>query len=386
MQETIRQETQYIEDLTASPPGYGCAVIDRVKFVQVIDDIYGQTDVDSLRSKTLRVRKVIESPERSSGGVSKMSPEADTVSLRRDVLVSELNQILEAQTVERARYYVRRLRRGVQKVRKTEINDINLLRWKEYENVVTDSLWIIDRRDTSGGHLGWYWGNFVPQIPQQLMLRYTRRQDWVVDAFAGSGTTLIECRRLGRNGIGLELNKEIAAEAEKLVEATPNNEDVTSGIEVGDSREMDIRGILKKNRVEQVQLLIMHPPYHDIIRFSDDGNDLSNAGSTEAFLHMFGQTVDNLTPYLETDRYLALVVGDKYSRGEWIPLGFHCMNEVLRRPFSLKSIVVKNFEETRSKRNQAELWRYRALAGGFYVFKHEYIFLFRKTGDTSDAA
>lgn len=386
MRETSEQGAQYTEDLTASPLGYGSAVFDRVKFVQVIDDIYGQTDVDSLRSKTLRVRKVIESPERSSGGVSKMSPEADTVSLRRDVLVSELNQILEAQTVERARYYVRRLRKGVQKVRKTEINDINLLRWKEYENVVTDSLWIIDRRDTSGGHLGWYWGNFVPQIPQQLMLRYTRRQDWVVDAFAGSGTTLIECRRLGRNGIGLELNEEIAAEAEKLVEATPNKEDVTTGIEVGDCRGMDVGGILKKHRVEQAQLLIMHPPYHDIIRFSDDVDDLSNAGSTEAFLRMFGQTVDNLTPYLETDRYLALVVGDKYSRGEWIPLGFYCMNEVLSRPFALKSIVVKNFEETRSKRNQAELWRYRALAGGFYVFKHEYIFLFRKKGDASDAS
>lgn len=386
MRETSKQGVPYIEALTASPLGYGSAIFDRVKFVQAIDDIYGQTDVDSLRRKTLRVRKVVESPERGSGGASKTGPGADTVSLRRDVLVSELDQILEAQTFERARYYVRRLRNGVQKVRKTEINDINLLRWKEYENVVTDSLWIIDRRDTSGGHLGWYWGNFVPQIPQQLMLRYTRRQDWVVDAFAGSGTTLIECRRLGRNGIGLELNREIASEAEKLVEATANEEDVTTGIEVGDSRGMDIDVVLKKHRVEKVQLLIMHPPYHDIIRFSDSGADLSNAGSTEAFLRMFGQTVDNLTPCLETGRYLALVVGDKYSKGEWIPLGFHCMNEVLSRPFALKSIVVKNFEETRSKRNQAELWRYRALAGGFYVFKHEYIFLFRKTGDVSDDA
>jgi hypothetical protein len=41
-------------------------------------------------------------------------------------------------------------------------------------------------------------------------------------------------------------------------------------------------------------------------------------------------------------------------------------------------IAVKNFEETRGKRNQKELWRYRALVGGFYVFKHEYIFIFQK--------
>jgi hypothetical protein len=381
VQDTSRQEARYSEDLNASPLGYGSAVFDRRKFVQALDDIYGQTDVDALRSKTSNVRNVVESPERSSDGFSEPRPGHETVSLRRDVVVSELNQILEARTVERARYYVKRLRDGVQKVRKMEINDINLLRWKEYEDVLTDSLWVMKRRDSTGGHLGWYWGNFIPQIPQQMMLRYTRRQDWVMDTFVGSGTTLIECRRLGRNGIGLELNQGVAEEARRLVEATRNDDDVTTEIVVGDNRKMDIGGALDRCRVRQVQLLIMHPPYHDIIRFSDDRGDLSNAGSTEAFLRMFGQAVDNATPYLEKDRYFALVVGDKYARGTWIPLGFYCMNEVLKRPYALKSIVVKNFDETRSKRNQAELWRYRALAGGFYVFKHEYIFLFRKTGD-----
>ena len=71
---------------------------------------------------------------------------------------------------------------------------------------------MLDKRDTSGAHLGWYWGNFIPQIPHQMMLRYTKKGDWVLDAFVGSGTTLIECRRLGRNGIGIELDKGVAQE------------------------------------------------------------------------------------------------------------------------------------------------------------------------------
>ena len=53
---------------------------------------------------------------------------------------------------------------------------------------------------------------------------------------------------------------------------------------------------------------------------------------------------------------------------------------MLKHDFALKSIVVKNFEQTSAKRNQQELWKYRALAGGFYVFKHEYIFVFCKKG------
>ncbi|MBU2436288.1 MAG: DNA methyltransferase, partial [Candidatus Omnitrophica bacterium] len=108
-------------------------------------------------------------------------------------------------------------------------------------------------------------------------------------------------------------------------------------------------------------------------------NDLSNAKSVEDFTKMFADVVDNITPYLEKGRYLGIVIGDKYSQGQWIPLGFYLMNEVLKRNFSLKSIIIKNFEETRGKRNQKDLWKYRALVGGFYIFKHEYILLFKKT-------
>ena len=45
---------------------------------------------------------------------------------------------------------------------------------------------------------------------------------------------------------------------------------------------------------------------------------------------------------------------------------------------SLPACQFSVFEETKGKMNQKELWRYRALSGGFYVFKHEYIFLFQK--------
>jgi hypothetical protein len=54
------------------------------------------------------------------------------------------------------------------------------------------------------------------------------------------------------------------------------------------------------------------------------------------------------------------------------------MQEVMKRGCKLKSTIVKNFDTTKGKMNQKELWRYRALAGGFYIFKHEYIFLFQK--------
>ncbi len=123
----------------------------------------------------------------------------------------------------------------------------------------------------------------------------------------------------------------------------------------------------------------MHPPYHNIIQFSKNRHDLSNTRSAEEFTTQFGRVLDNVAPALDPGRFLALIIGDKYEKGEWKPLGFMAMNEILKRKFRLKSIIIKNFEETAGKRSQKELWRFRALAGGFYVFKHEYIFIFQKS-------
>ncbi len=371
-------QSSFIEDLKVTPATFGVTILNKEKFVEILRECHAITDFSLLKNKVVTLKTVIASPKKDREGILNIDSNGDTVSLRKDVLISELNQILEAQTIGRAKYYLKRLENGVQKIRTNKVSDINLLRWKEYDEIITDSLWVLDKRDTSGAHLGWYWGNFIPQIPHQMILRYTKKEDWVLDTFVGSGTTLIECRRLGRNGIGIELNSEVAQEGKKLIEKELNKYQVTTEVINDDSRTANIEKVLGKHGVKQVQLLIMHPPYHDIIKFSNDRRDLSRTESTDEFLKMFGEVVDNATPFLEKGRYFALVIGDKYSKGEWIPLGFYCMNEVLKRGYLLKSIIVKNFEETRAKRNQKELWRYRALVGGFYIFKHEYVMLFKK--------
>ncbi|MCM8820709.1 MAG: site-specific DNA-methyltransferase [Candidatus Omnitrophica bacterium] len=373
----IAKTDQLFEDETTSLM-YKVVILNREKIKEILSAIYSLNDLDSIKSKLFYLKNIIANPKKDDEGILNIDTNGDTISLKRDVIICELEQILKAQTLERAKYYIKRLEEGIQKVKTNRVNDINLLRWKEYKEIITDSLWILDKRDTSGAHLGWYWGNFIPQIPHQVMLRYTKKGEWVLDTFVGSGTTLIECRRLGRNGIGIELNPDVAEKAKELIKKEQNKDGVVANIITEDSRSVDMKALLSIYGIEKVQLLIMHPPYHDIIKFSKDERDLSNAKSTEEFLKMFGSVVDNTTPYLEKGRYFALVIGDKYSKGEWIPLGFYCMNEVMKRGYLLKSIIVKNFEETRGKRNQKELWRYRALVGGFYVFKHEYIMLFKK--------
>lgn len=347
--------------------------------LRAIDRLIETKGIRPLRSGVRSLKRQISSNPSVSAGQEPTGRRADASLIPLEHFLSQLDQIEQSKTLPRARYYLDRLKRSLLEVNTRSVNDINLNRWKEYGNILTDSLWIMDKRDGSGGHSAWYWGNFVPQIPQQLMLRYTKAGEWVLDAFAGSGTTLLESRRLGRNCIGFELQASVAGKARRRLRPKDGETQPTvTALEVGDSKSLNVRKILKSYGTRSVQLVILHPPYHNIIQFSKNRHDLSNTDSAEEFADQFGRVVDNVQPVLDQGRILALVIGDKYEKGEWVPLGFMAMNEVLKRKFKLKSIVIKNFEETAGKRSQKELWRFRALAGGFYVFKHEYIFIFQK--------
>lgn len=256
-------------------------------------------------------------------------------------------------------------------------NDLDPQKWKEYEDVNTDSLWIIDKRDNSGAHSGDYHGNFVPQIPHQLFTRYTKSGEWILDPFMGSGTSLIEAQRMRRNSIGIELLADVAKNAYERIQ-TEHQDGTTAKVVVGDSRLINMDKLMESAGIRKLQFVIMHPPYWDIIKFSEEKKDLSNAQSLDEFLSAFGDVIINSTKYLERYRYCACVIGDKYANGQVVPLGFYCMNKFMEKGFQLKAILVKNFGETKGKANQQGIWRYRAITNDFYIFKHEYIFVFKK--------
>jgi len=256
-------------------------------------------------------------------------------------------------------------------------NDLDLKNWKESE-ILTDSLWIIQERDKTGKHSGFYHGNFIPQIPRQFILRYTKKNEIVFDPFLGSGTTAYEAESLDRNFIGIDIQ-------EKLINHVKENldkKDTFSELIVGDSTQIStnekIKKVLKNHNKQCVHFAILHPPYANIIKFSDIKEDLSNTSSLREFLEKFSLVLKNTIEILEKGRYLVIVIGDKYTAGQWIPLGFYCMNEAQKLKLTLKSVIIKNMAGNRAKQDKEGIWRYRALSSDYYIFKHEYILLFKK--------
>jgi len=260
-------------------------------------------------------------------------------------------------------------------------SDIDLTRWREYDHVWTDSLWLIEARDRTGGHRLDYHGNFVPQIATQAYLRYTKENDVVLDLFLGSGTSAIEAARLNRRLIGIELKPDLVETVRAKV--PPELLDDHIHILQGDSTHPEtaarVRETLSEMGADHAQLLVLHPPYYDIIHFSGDPTDLSNAPTLDAFLDLFETIARHGFDLLEPGRFAVLVIGDKYTRGELIPLGFYCLERMQWAGFRTKGIVVKNIAgNERGKGRDSNLWRYRALAGGYYIFKHEYVIIFQK--------
>ena len=269
----------------------------------------------------------------------------------------------------------------------TPYSDIDLNNWREYDHVWTDSLWEIESRDRTGGHRLDYHGNFVPQIATQAYLRYTKEDDVVLDLFLGAGTSAIEAARLNRRLVGVELKPNLVKAVQAKI--APDLLDDRIRLLRGDSTTQEtvvrVQEALSEMGADHAQLLVLHPPYHDIISFSDNSADLSNASDLETFLDLFETIARNGFGLLEPGRFAALIIGDKYAKGELVPLGFYCMERMQRVGFRTKGIVVKNITgNKRGKGKNSNLWRYRALAGGYYIFKHEYVIVFQKPVTQAD--
>lgn len=251
-------------------------------------------------------------------------------------------------------------------------------KWKDYPELITDTWWDFQKRASHSTHKGDYHGNFIPQIPFQSLMRYTKPGDTVLDVFVGSGTSLIEAVLLDRNGVGIDLSRDAVELSKKRVgEANSNNLKIE--FILGDCTEKNTVNLALCIEEEGFDHVFVHPPYADIIKFSDNPKDLSNANLSSFYQKMIVLEDFISKKLLKKNKFCTLVIGDAYKDGEVIPLGFKLM-EIFQNRMKLKSINVKNISgNEKAKGKNANLWRYRALANNFQVFTHEYVMIFQNT-------
>ncbi len=72
--------------------------------------------------------------------------------------------------------------------------------------IANSTIWSIPKHGYWITHSSVYPGNFAPQVARNLILKYSKEGDTVLDPTVGSGTTIIEAKLLNRNSIGIDIN------------------------------------------------------------------------------------------------------------------------------------------------------------------------------------
>lgn len=237
------------------------------------------------------------------------------------------------------------------------------------------SFWSFPERGNWATHNPKYRGNFAPQIPRNIILNYSNEGDTVLDPMVGSGTTLIECKLLHRNGIGIDINPE----AVELTKKAMNFAIETSSkqtIYQGDIRDL---GTIENDSID---LICTHPPYLNLVTYSNGKieQDLSNITSPQKFCNELEPGIKEMYRVLKPNHYCAILIGDTRRSQHYVPLSFFVLQKFLQNGFVLKEEIIKGQHNcTYSNR-----WLTRSKEYKFYLIMHEHLFVFRKPKDNED--
>lgn len=203
----------------------------------------------------------------------------------------------------------------------------------------------------------------------QLLQRYTRRGDLVIDPMCGSGTTLDVAEDLGRNAMGFDLQ--------------PQREAIT----LADAREIPVDD-------ERADFVFIDPPYSTHIEYSSDSRCIGKLDAGEqpkgehepmgaGYYNAMEEVIDEIHRVLRPGRFMGLYVSDSFkkakgkkgaSHGTFMPIGFELFS-IMRdyfEPVDIVSVVRHNDKLGRGN------WHKAAEAENFFLRGFNYLFIMRK--------
>lgn len=142
---------------------------------------------------------------------------------------------------------------------------------------------------------------FDPALCELLYLWFSKKEDSVIDPFAGGSVRGIVAAKLGRFYAGVDIRSEqIEANIKNAGEVC---DDIFPKWECGDS--IHITDICPG----EYDFLLTCPPYGDLEVYSDNPNDISNMSDNE-FDAAYTEIMKKTAGVLKDDRFAAVVVGN----------------------------------------------------------------------------
>jgi DNA modification methylase len=159
---------------------------------------------------------------------------------------------------------------------------------------------------------------------ERLIKLFTKQGMVVLDPFVGSGTSLLAANKLGRKAIGVDLN---ASFKDLALSRMFKKQYTDYQYIVGDAGEV-------VDQIETVDYIVTSPPYYNILKnrtkgirhfsgkafrmaardgvkyYTDDPNDLGNAGTYAEFIERFARIMRKCFSKLQSGRYCTVIISD----------------------------------------------------------------------------
>ena len=184
-----------------------------------------------------------------------------------------------------------------------------------------------------------------------LLQRYTREKDLVVDPFCGGGTTLDVARELGRRALGYDV--------------APTRADIFRA----DARELPLED-------EKADFVFMDPPYSTHVEYSDSPDCIGKLDAHEsAYFEEMERVFAEAERVLRDRRYLAVYVSDTFDKKRgFVGIGARLFTRLERRFRPIDHVCVVRGNRTLEKPG----YHRAAEAENFFLRGFNHLLIFKK--------
>ena len=198
----------------------------------------------------------------------------------------------------------------------------------------------------------WKFNGVTPAgVIYNLIKRYTKEGDLIVDPMCGSGTTIDVCKEENRKVIGYDI--------------FPTRQDIIQN----DSRKIP----LKDNSVDMV---FVDSPYGDNIKYSNNPNCIGKIScEKEEFYQELEKVAVEIKRIIKKNKFLGWVIGDHWrSNSSFIPVGIR-VYQFLEKYFKPVDVICLT---RRHQTSNTLVWKQRAVKHNFYLRGFKYLFIMKK--------